>query len=730
MKHLYPRTLLALMLASCGLVSSAHAQRRGWYNYNDGTIVTSLVNDGTTLWAGTEGGGLIKFDKAAGTKSIFNKANSGLWGNTITCMTKDSKGNLWIGTNGQGLIKFDRQGPDWSHFTRYGDDNSELPDMTVRAVAVDNNDNIWVGTDNGAAMFNTTYSYWAVYNTTNSQLADNRITAVAISPDSKVWVGTKSKGLGKFDGLSWTIYRKQVIGNDSVTTINGNVHGTVWIGTNNGKLAYLDGDTWKLYDPKLVDQDLFFSKDKPIQAITEGTSASEILIGTYGNFTRYDGTATTRIPDKIAGITDGVHAIVVDPDNTIWTGTQQNGIVKISGTATAKYPTTATALLGNTIGNLMIDRDNNVWSGMSVSAFKFHLADSSWTRVGTQGSGFGAVTATAQDSTGIYWMAKDDGLFTFEGGGFPKSKNVPGLGADNYTAVVATGTTVWVGHEKGVASYDGTNWTVYTHATASNLPDASVSALALDKNGNLWVGTRGGGIAKFSGGAWTLYDMATSPSIPSTNINTLLVDREGMLWVGTSDAGLAKFDGTNWTVYNADNTSSLKSDNIVSLAMGADGKLWVGTAGAGILKTDGTTFTSYSAINSGLPDDLVSAVAVDHNGRVWVGTRLSGLAMFDEPLLLGTNGPAATASARMLQANAPNPFNGSTTITVAMEHTGYARLGVFNARGEEIALLVDGTLAAGSHEIAFDAAGLPAGTYFARLVAGGAIESSSMVLVR
>jgi hypothetical protein len=156
----------------------------------------------------------------------------------------------------------------------------------------------------------------------------------------------------------------------------------------------------------------------------------------------------------------------------------------------------------------------------------------------------------------------------------------------------------------------------------------------------------------------------------------------------------------------------------------------VRTAGAGIVKVDGTTFTPYGTINSGLPDDLVNAVAVDHNGRIWVGTQLGGLAMFDEPLLLGADEPVATASARMLQANAPNPFNGSTTITVAMEKTGYARLGVFNARGEEIALLVDGTLAAGSHEIAFDAAGLPAGTYFARLVANGAVESRPMVLVR
>ena len=83
-----------------------------------------------------------------------------------------------------------------------------------------------------------------------------------------------------------------------------------------------------------------------------------------------------------------------------------------------------------------------------------------------------------------------------------------------------------------------------------------------------------------------------------------------------------------------------------------------------------------------------------------------------------------------LRQNYPNPFNPATTIEYAVPRTGFVSLMVFNVLGQEMALLVHEEQPAGNHRVAFDAAGLPAGSYFAVLRAGGQRVMQKMLLVK
>lgn len=94
----------------------------------------------------------------------------------------------------------------------------------------------------------------------------------------------------------------------------------------------------------------------------------------------------------------------------------------------------------------------------------------------------------------------------------------------------------------------------------------------------------------------------------------------------------------------------------------------------------------------------------------------------------GPDERGSLAGARM--RSMPNPFTGSTTIRLGMDHPGDVQLVVMNALGEQVALLHDGRVEAGEHELRFDAAGLPAGIYFARLESGGKLFTRPLVLTR
>jgi hypothetical protein len=99
------------------------------------------------------------------------------------------------------------------------------------------------------------------------------------------------------------------------------------------------------------------------------------------------------------------------------------------------------------------------------------------------------------------------------------------------------------------------------------------------------------------------------------------------------------------------------------------------------------------------------------------------------------NDPAASASRAVLQGATPNPFNPRTAIRFDLPKAGAVRLSVFDVAGRLVRTLVDGGLAQGSHEYAWDGrdeAGraVGSGSYLARLEFGGAVETVRMGLVR
>jgi hypothetical protein len=83
-----------------------------------------------------------------------------------------------------------------------------------------------------------------------------------------------------------------------------------------------------------------------------------------------------------------------------------------------------------------------------------------------------------------------------------------------------------------------------------------------------------------------------------------------------------------------------------------------------------------------------------------------------------------------LDQNYPNPFNPTTVLSYQLAAAGHVTLAVYDLLGRQVAVLVNGEIAAGAHRAEFNAAGLPSGIYVARMQAGGISESRKMVLMR
>jgi hypothetical protein len=83
-----------------------------------------------------------------------------------------------------------------------------------------------------------------------------------------------------------------------------------------------------------------------------------------------------------------------------------------------------------------------------------------------------------------------------------------------------------------------------------------------------------------------------------------------------------------------------------------------------------------------------------------------------------------------LGQNYPNPFNPQTSIDYVVRTASNVTLEVFNARGELVKTLVDGTVEPGAYTVGFNATGLSSGIYFYRLSGVGFSETRKMVLVK
>ena len=146
------------------------------------------------------------------------------------------------------------------------------------------------------------------------------------------------------------------------------------------------------------------------------------------------------------------------------------------------------------------------------------------------------------------------------------------------------------------------------------------TALAVDDEGFLWVGTQNG-LERWDGYGFRTYSTTGNKSgeLPNNFINVLHVDAKGRLWVGTQAGGLAWYDRDNDRfVAIPVGPSGLSGRWVFSIVDDGAGGLWVGTSdGLNSISADGRRIVQYKHRDNdvgSLPDNYVRALIRDHRG--------------------------------------------------------------------------------------------------------------------
>lgn len=193
----------------------------------------------------------------------------------------------------------------------------------------------------------------------------------------------------------------------------------------------------------------------------------------------------------------------------------------------------------------------------------------------------------------------------------------------------------------GLMRYDGKNIVVYKNNPNENnsLPNDNAGNLKIDFQGNLWVGSWGGGAIKIDSETrlYTQYQHRTESrnTISASRVQTIFEDDNNELWFGTFNGGVSKYnraseDFLRLPLQNNEN-NGISNARVWSMEQTEPGKLWIGTnSGLNLLDKNTQRFRHFFPRPDEQLSDLnkIRRLIKTPNANLYLGTQ-DGVLFFD-----------------------------------------------------------------------------------------------------
>lgn len=506
---------------------------------SDNFINTLYKDKDNNIWAGTQTGGLNKFDYKTGKWKRIKGRRKNV--NTILsiCVNKQ---HTWIGTD-NGIFSLNIKDTAWL---------DSFPKVKVMAIQSIDDDNLLVATSKGVFRIDTNEKEFKKINIKINFSYNNNIEFKSIvkNKDNNFFIGSKS-GLFFYDVKNNSIKKDSIV-SSSIESLLFDDTGVLWIGTLSDGLKRYNIKAKELkeyrYKPEIENS----LNNNNILSIYQSQSGL-IWVGTEIGINRYNKNKqqfhTFRKETNLNSLNSNIVWSFYEGDKILWVGTDE-GINRYNIDSQKwnekPYKVTSKNSASNGIRVLKISYDKKfLWVGTKKGLFKFNLSTKKYVNVPYPLSDR-FVKAIHIDKDGLVWVGTwENGVYTYN------------IDTENITPFHKV--------KEGESSSDSKK--IFTFHEVSN--------------GDIWAGTYGGGLVrynkknekkdvfiKFSGDEEVKFNSAMS----------IIESDSTYLWVGTVSDGLLKFDikkGKYIKQYTEKN--GLPDNMVYGIEMDDKGNLWLST---------------------------------------------------------------------------------------------------------------------------------------------------------
>ncbi len=357
---------------------------------------------------------------------------------------------------------------------------------------------------------------------------------------------------------------------------------------------------------------------------------------------------------------DFIFDVAEGKNGNLWIATNGGGLARLNR-ATGQVKSfrhdaaNPDSIAGNIVRRILIDDTGIIWVGTRGAGLDRFDPDAETFERFDLGSGqaVGTVYALYQDSAGAVWVGGDHGLTRVDAENLDietysnDAADANSISAHSVRAVLEDSEgQLWIGTHGGGLSRLNPKTNTFEHFVhdendATTISNDRVSSIFEDGDGRLWVGTTLGlNLVDRSSGAMVRYmsDSADSSSLGDNDITSIYEDRSGLLWIGTKSRGVNTWNPRTW-YYGFEAAKEITADgesqpNVMGFIDDGAGTLWVGTFGEGLNAIDRSSgeITRYrNDPNSEyrIADDYVMSLMRDRKGFIWAGTMRAGIVRLD-----------------------------------------------------------------------------------------------------
>lgn len=623
---LFKKSIILLIV----LCTSVLAQTIGvWKNYTNMDEVMNVSSTSNGFWIATTGGAGY-YENSLNNFELFLTNSEGLSSQNLTALDIDQEGRVWFGTQNGVIdiynpidestvsIKDINESPNTSKkitdikivnevayiatefglslintnnlsfissTSKFGNFPSSIP---VNSVTVD--DKIYVSTDYGIAIQKdgatnlVAPESWISYHTGSDIAASKTYATVKYNNDL---IAATDKGLFKLNGSIWRIYAY------SNEVLDLKVSGTDLIVLFNKSLHSYDGTT---------DKEIYSATDRLFNKINISENGDYLVASNIGTIRINENSDEVLLPN--GPINNSFESLAVDKNGALWVGTGKDqfglGFMKLyngiwTNFNTASFP----ELPNNNYHNVSADEYqvflSNWGSGLTIEEdgeFTYLNASNS-ELVGIPGSPNFVVIMNAQrDNKGDLWFFNH-------------------ASADNSPITQLTSDSTWHNYKFNYAPLTVDNYLI----------DGLI-----DEYNTKWFNVLGRGLyylGENNSPDNPKYGQLTeSDGLNSNSVNAIALDKRGELWIGTTK-GMNILSNTASPNSQIQNVIPLRQQSITAIAVDPLNNKWVGTyQGLFVMSPDGSyLLAQYDSQNSPLPSDDITSLAIDKkSGLVYIGT--------------------------------------------------------------------------------------------------------------